>query len=107
MSSLHCIYCDSLCSGTGVNTIHTCDNHKISPHFYVDYTYSIFYIYFYINYNHDLYNNYTVCIIPNKLINVYLRSECILKVPYSTYSTISPENVESVLPKLLKLKNFS
>jgi hypothetical protein len=100
MSSLRCIYCDSLCFGTGVNTSHICGNHKISPHFYVNYTYSISYIYFYINYNHD----YTVCIIPNKLINVYIRSECILKVPYFPFT---PENVESVLLKLLKLKNFS
>lgn len=104
MSSVRCIYCDSLCFAADIVLAHTCGNHKIPPHFHVGYTYNVSLIYFHINYNYDFYNNYTICVIPNKYINVYLRSELILNVPYLS---ISPENAESVLLKLLKLKSFS
>lgn len=104
MSSLHCIYCNSLCFATEITKPHICGLHEVAPYFYADYTYNIGYIFFYFINNNDYHNNYAVHIIPNKKIEIFLRSERILE---TSYIPITPENVKDVVFKLLKLKNFS
>lgn len=104
MSSLHCIYCDSLCFATEITKPHKCGLHEVAPYFYANMTFGICYVYFTFINNHDYYNHYAVRIIPNKKIEIFLRSERILE---TSYIPITPENIKSVVFKLLKLKNFS